>query len=191
MAGISNQSGETRGAMFGARRSFLDPDESETEVVDLNLAPLMDVLSNVLFFLLAGFGAAIVSVLNASIPTVGDVSAEALEKARHTVTVILRVQDDGYSIQGQSTGLKPKDQESMRVHLPKIGDDYDTRSLSSFLYTIKTKYPASDTVIIVPDPTIKYEKIIETMDASRDYQRDTNAKPVEMFPSVVVSGIVQ
>ena len=39
--------------IFGGRKSLFGEEGSEAVVVDLNLTPLMDVMSNILFFLLA------------------------------------------------------------------------------------------------------------------------------------------
>jgi len=57
--GGEEEGGRSGSSVFG---------EEATQPVTLNLTALMDILSNLLFFLLACFGATIVMAINATVP---------------------------------------------------------------------------------------------------------------------------
>jgi hypothetical protein len=59
---------------------------------------------------------------------------------------------------------------------------YPLMELNAYLQSIKSTYPASDTLILVPDETVLYESIIQAMDSARNFED----KP--LFPNVVISG---
>ena len=59
---------------------------------------------------------------------------------------------------------------------------YPLGQLNQYLQTLKGIYPASDTLLLVPDNTVIYESIIQAMDAARSV--DDNP----LFPNVVLSG---
>jgi len=58
--------------------------------------------------------------------------------------------------------------------------------LANHLEEIKSAYPASDTLIIVPHGDVLYDTIIETMDVARYRQAET-----KLFPNVVISGKIE
>jgi hypothetical protein len=49
---------------------------------------------------------------------------------------------------------------------------------------IKSLYPSSDTLILMPSETVLYDTIIQTMDAAR------NSGETPLFPNVVLSAKV-
>ncbi|HOO46369.1 MAG TPA: hypothetical protein PLM29_09085, partial [Deltaproteobacteria bacterium] len=57
-------------------------------------------------------------------------------------------------------------------------------ALTASLKKIKALYPASDTMIIIPEDTVIYDTIIRTMDVAR-YSDESG-----LFPNVVLSGKV-
>jgi hypothetical protein len=61
---------------------------------------------------------------------------------------------------------------------------YPLDKLSSYLQKLKTSYPRSDTVIIIPEGSVIYDTIVQTMDVAR------YSKNVQLFPHVVISGKV-
>jgi biopolymer transport protein ExbD len=65
-------------------------------------------------------------------------------------------------------------------------DDYDYAALNKKLIEIKKNFPLEDNVIITADPEVIYERVVGTMDASRE-----SADGKELFPAVAFSaGIV-
>jgi biopolymer transport protein ExbD len=174
--------------MFGGRKSMFGSEGSADVVVDLNLTPLMDVMSNILFFLLASFGAAIVSFLNASVPVQSDTPPGEMQKTQVVITV--QMTPNEYKIGASNDWLPAEELEKLKKTLPKVGGVHDTRGLSDYLYKVKEKYPASETMMLVPDEAIVYDQIVATMEAAREYKLDAKRK-VRLFPKTVISGIIK
>ena len=59
---------------------------------------------------------------------------------------------------------------------------YPLMKLNEYLQSVKRTYPASDTLILIPDEAVRYDSIIQAMDAARNF----NEQP--LFPNVVLSG---
>jgi biopolymer transport protein ExbD len=174
--------------MFGGRKSMFGSEGSADVVVDLNLTPLMDVMSNILFFLLASFGAAIVSFLQASVPVQSDTPPAEMQKSQVVITI--QMTPNEYKIAASNDWLPAEDLEKLKRTLPKAGGNYDARGLSEYLYQVKEKYPRSETMMLVPDESIPYDNIVVTMEAAREYKLDAKRK-VRLFPKTVISGIIK
>jgi hypothetical protein len=73
------------------------------------------------------------------------------------------------------------------------GKVHDFPALTGHLKGIKQKFPKSDTVILTPEPGLKYEVLVRTMDAAREYEEKEGVamKNVALFPTVVVSTLVK
>ena len=70
-----------------------------------------------------------------------------------------------------------------KVVIPKpAGEDSANWELAEHLKSLKTQYPDSDTMILIPDDTISYREIITIMDCARTYEAKS------LFPKVVLSG---
>jgi biopolymer transport protein ExbD len=69
-----------------------------------------------------------------------------------------------------------------RVLIKKDAKNYPLDELSSYLMDLKQSYPASDTILLIPDENVKYDSIIHTMDIARKSNEQT------LFPNVVLSG---
>src|ERR1044072_3242674 len=82
--------------------------ESADGSVNLNLTALMDILSNLLFFLLASFGATIVMSINASVP-VQSADKSDVADTKQSVTVNLKLGKT--DIQVAAVGTVQKEEE--------------------------------------------------------------------------------
>lgn len=180
-------------SVFGGQRSVFG-DQSEIAGVELNLTPLMDVMSNILFFLMASVGASVVALLPASVPTRSD-SAAAAEPPVDQVMVTLQVTEKGFKASASNERLGAAETAGLRFELPKgsVGPwDMPYGDLTRRLTAIKEKYKGSDTVIILPEPKVPYEVIIKTMDASRGVMGVIPGAPrLLLFPKVVISDLVK
>lgn len=193
---------------FGGARSVFG-EASEGGTVDLNLTPLMDVMSNILFFLLASVGASIVALLPASVPTRSE-SAVGAEANPKQLMVKLQITPAGYSATMENEKLPPAELSALRFALSKKGAEpwaMPYEDLTAKLFELKKKYPASDTVVMLPDPTVPYQVIIRTMDAARGVSPQEAAKdasrptaevvrknpgdPANLFTKVVISDLVK
>lgn len=179
--------GAKKRSTFGASSGGSDVDEF---AVDLNLTPLMDVMSNILFFLLAGFGAAILSFLAASVPVQSDSDSAPDAPRTDKVTVNLQIAAEGYKLSISNDRLPPDELAKGKSVLQKTTKGtYDNDALSATLLELKRKYPASDTVMIVPSDTTVYEEIVAAMEASKDVKQ--GGQRLRLFPKAVIADLVK
>jgi biopolymer transport protein ExbD len=172
---------------FGGGTSVFGSEGSDEVAVDLNLTPLMDVMSNILFFLLASFGAAVVSFIGVSVPVQSD--APGAEPRTDTVTVNLRILPGEYRITASNGAVDADKLAGFRTSVPRGAEGYDHAGLNHALQRIKMEFPGSDTLVIVPSETTVYAEIVEAMDAAREYVAD--GKPMRLLPKVVVADLVK
>lgn len=179
--------GPKKRSVFGVSSGGSDVDEF---AVDLNLTPLMDVMSNILFFLLAGFGAAIISFLAATVPVQSDSDSAPDAPRTDKVTVNLQIAVEGYKISIANDKI-PSEELAKSKQLIAKGDKagYDNVALSAALLQIKRRYPASDTIMIVPSESTVYEEIVGAMDASKDVRQE--GQRMRLFPKAVIADLVK
>jgi len=170
------------GGLFGR-------ESSTTYDVYLNLTPLMDVMSNILFFLLAAFGASAVAVFAVSVPidATGD-SSDAPPEDK--VTVTLRADSAGLTLGCTDPVKTPAELSVCAKTLPKRGGQYDTAGLTEALKEIKGRFPGSEAIMMVPDDTLPYETVVKLLDASRDI-KGADGKRLPLFPDVILSSLVK
>lgn len=158
--------------------------------VYLNLTPLMDVMSNILFFLLAAFGATIVAVLPTTVPVASSDTTPAAEtQEEEKVSLTIKADAAGLTVNCQSPNIDPSALADLSSKIGKKNGAYDHEALTALSRRVKERYPASKTVILVPDDELEYEVIVRIMDAVRDYRLPDGSK-IELFPEVVLSGLV-
>jgi biopolymer transport protein ExbD len=166
--------------------------EAPVASVQLNLTALMDILSNLLFFLLAAFGATIVMVINGTVP-VQSSDESGVADTKRTVTVNISMSKEGFQVSALGTAFTQQELDAMGRVIPLRHKEHDFSALTGCLKSIKEKFPKSDTVILTPDPGLRYETLVRAMDAAREYETKEGIamKMVALFPTVVVSALVK
>jgi biopolymer transport protein TolR len=159
--------------------------------VQLNLTALMDILSNLLFFLLACFGTTIVMGINATVPVQSDKSSVA--DTRQTVTAGVAIGKDGYDVTIVGQAQTQDELDRWRKKIPMKNGTEDFAALTAHLLAIKQNYPKSDTMILTPEAGVNYEAMVETMDAARETSVTIQgtARLLALFPTVVVSTVIK
>jgi biopolymer transport protein TolR len=165
--------------------------EDTAQPVELNLTALMDILSNLLFFLLACFGATIVMGINATVPVQS--SSSSMSDTSQSVTAGVSLTKDGLDVNILGTAQPQAELDKWRKRIPVKAGVYDYAALTTHLLAVKQQYPKSDTMILTPDPGITYEVIIKTMDAARETEVQVAGATHEIpvFPTVVVSTVIK
>ena len=166
--------------------------EAPVAQVQLNLTALMDILSNLLFFLLAVFGATIVMVINANVP-VQSADESSVADTKRAVTLNISMDKAGFQVSALGTAFTQDELDGMSRKIPLRGKAHDYAALTNHLKGIKDSFPKSDTVILTPEPGIRYEILVKAMDASREYETKEGIamRMVALFPTVVVSTLVK
>lgn len=166
--------------------------EESTPEVDLNLTALMDILSNLLFFLLASFGATIVMAINTTVPTQSAEKSDVADTQQSvTVNVVLTKKDLSVAAQGQQQSESELAQ--FKKTIPHEKDVPNATAFTDLLYLIKQKYPRSDTMILMPEPGVSYSTMIGVMDAAREknVRVGMGTTNIPLFPTVVISTMVK
>jgi biopolymer transport protein TolR len=160
------------------RRLKAESDEAEEEHGEINLVPYMDIVTNIIIFLLASV------VQNVSFGNVNVVSptiasgpgAAPIEEPQRQLNLTVLAGGTGFTI-GASGGILPI--------IPKLPNGkLDYKALTAKLMEIKAapenNAAAETKATFNADATTPYEIVIETLDAMR-----TDAKGKALFPDVV------
>ena len=172
---------------FGRRR------RDEDLQVEINMVPVMNMFLVLIPFLLMSSNFMPFNVINASVPVSAASEATATEdptkkqKSDIKVTMVVKIKDKGFEVEGVSEELEEIEKTKLTKSIAHARDvkkktfGYAYQDLTTFLNWVKTEYPKSDTLILIPSQDILYETIIKTMDVART-QGDT-----QLFPNVVLS----
>ncbi len=160
------------------------------EESEVDLAALVDVLANMLFFLLATVTFLQLKTLNASVPALstGPVSTgKAVD-----VSVEIHNAPGGFVL--NATG-DPADKSqgtlAVKLEIARNGDKLDTKALTAALWDIKKKAPEAKNIMIFPEQGTQFEEIVATMDASREMKSILDSKKkVPLFTRPVLSELV-
>ncbi len=154
----------------------------------LNVTPLIDILSNMVFFLMLSISFLHMRTLSASITQASDSNDLDTEVA---LTVTVMVGDYGYRASARDPNKKPGEGGEQKKDLPKVNGKYDVAGLQVFLRGVKLGAPKSDTVIITPEKDIPLSQVVEAMDGCREAPSTTGEGMIPTFHKVVLSSLVK
>jgi biopolymer transport protein ExbD len=162
---------------FGKRRNRSGEDP------ELNMIPIMNIFLVIIPFLLTSVSFFHIKAISTSVPVLADSSPSMQKQPEIKLTVIVEMQPDAMRLSAIADELNAEalDVYDQRITLEAAGV-YPLRELTEYLQSLKGIYPASDTIILIPDNTVIYDSIIQAMDAARNF----NDSP--LFPNVVLSG---
>ncbi len=157
--------------------------EEETE---LNMVPIMNLFMVLIPFLLMSASFYQIKAINTSIPVHADkppVQTVDQKKPTEKITVVVELKTDEIRISALSEELSADELAVLEKVLARSpGKEIYFAEISQHLEVVKTKYPASDTMILIPDPAVLYDEIVQAMDCARKTETG------ELFPNVVLSG---
>jgi biopolymer transport protein ExbD len=166
----------------------------DDEATAFDLTALMDVLSNIIFFLMASFGAAVVAILPASVPTLSEGGENDTAREDDKVTLTMRLKKDGtVEVSASNNDMLPEELKPYEGRFPSKDGALDEQRVSDHLWGIKEKFRKSKDLMLIPDDDVTYELIINAMDVARERKQMVGGKPVfpEMFPAVIVSSMAK
>ncbi len=161
------------------------------EDTDLDMVPIMNMFLVLIPFLLMSASFFHLKAINTSVPVLSAPATNDMsDEEKKTVpdiklTVIVELKEKGIHLSVLSDAVDEGVLNSLSAEIPKKrGTAYPLDKLLISLENIKKQYPKSDTIIIIPQDTVVYDTIIQTMDIAR-YSNET-----PLFPKVVLSGKV-
>jgi biopolymer transport protein ExbD len=159
------------------RRMRAEFEEDEEEHTEINLVPYMDIVTNIIIFLLASvINQVPLGTVNVSSPTFGGGAGDGTpEKPALNLTVT--VGNTGFTLAG-SGGVMPP--------IPKLPTgDYDYPALTVKLTEIKKQFSEETKATFNADAVTPYDTVVKTLDAMRTYKDDKDGNEKELFPDIV------
>jgi biopolymer transport protein TolR len=153
------------------------PDEAGGE---LNIVPFLDIITNVLMFVLATISVTFTATIDTYPPRAG---SGARAPTTPTLGLTVLVVPDGFSLKARGGNVAPGCNDTgPGVAIPKREGDYDYNALKACAAKLKGAAPEFKDemgVTISANPPIPYQVVISTMDAVRK-----NESGEELFPEV-------
>ncbi len=140
---------------------------------DLNLVPYMDIMVNLIMFMLV-VTAYIIELREAPVlapsytPGTGSASQE---KPKPYLSVAISTK--GFAILGSTPEVRA-------AELPLEGDKYPYQELTQALRSYKSEYTLAENLVVTADGAVPYKTLVATMDAARS---DTSGP---LFPGVTL-----
>jgi biopolymer transport protein ExbD len=155
----------------------LAPDEEGGE---LNIVPFLDIIMNVLMFVLATVTTVFLATITADFPKRGGRGGPQTPTLGLTVIVV----PEGFSVKARGGSIAPGCHDTgMGITVPKVGGDYDYKGLNTCVATVKKESPEEvreeTNVTVSANPNIPLQVIVSAIDAVRN---DADGK--DLFPDV-------
>jgi biopolymer transport protein ExbD len=145
MAGAAPQEGSAKG-----KKKALD--------AELNLVPFIDLLSCCISFLL--ITAVWTQISGLQVASTGSPPENLPPKETQTIDVKLELGQTGYALT----------MAGARIEIPKIngkdGPQYDQKTLTEKLKTLKASLPEQQVITVQPEDTVAYEDLVNAVDTA-------------------------
>lgn len=161
-------------------------EDEEMENGELNLVPYLDIVTNVIMFLMmtTTFAAALADI-NVSAPTVSRSaeSASPTEPQKQDLNLTVSISEKGVTIAASGAVLYRDNVPGQLPTIPKdpATRDHDYALLTKKMREIKDQFGDETKVIINANPDITYETVVAVMDAIRADASKT------LFPDVLLA----
>jgi biopolymer transport protein ExbD len=160
------------------KRNAGKPSDFETDIMHLiNLTPMMDILTVLVVFLLISAVFVSITIEELAVPTAA--GAEAHSVPNFAIEVIVR-----------RAGLEISNGSVVSDRIPQKDDKYDIGALSQTLLRLKAQYPGKQDASVLMEPDIKYDHLIEIMDAVRSTEvraeGSEEVKKIDLFPKISI-----
>lgn len=145
-----------------------DPEVGE-EAGEINVVPYLDIIMNILIFVLATVSVTFVASIDTTPPSIGGGKGVRVESKALNLSVFVTNQGVSLKTSGGNvaTGCQAP---GPGVTVPKKGDQYDWEGLTACAARLKAANPDfkdETQVTITANPDIAYQTIVDTMDSLR------------------------
>lgn len=152
------------------------------EMEELNLVPIMNLVTCLIPMVLFGASFVQIGVINVNAPKFGTGQTEQVENDdEKPLNLTVAIGDDGFYLSATGAdimsvlGLAPEAADPAAAAppaqqgplIPKKGGEYDFVELYNKLVQIKDKFADETIINLTADPTVKYKYIIKAMDVMR------------------------
>jgi biopolymer transport protein TolR len=163
-------------------RRLSQPKElGDEEAGELNIIPFLDIITNVMMFVLATVAVTFTATIDTFPPRAGGAGARPPTTPTLGLTVI--VVGEGFSLKARGGNVAPGCNDSgPGLAVGKVNGDYDYKTLNACVKKLKnlsTDFASETQVTISANPNIPYQAIISTIDALRKADNGD-----DLFPDV-------
>jgi biopolymer transport protein ExbD len=129
----------------------------------LNLVPLVDILTSIVFFSVATYSGAALAALTSfdlSLPPAVVTQSEAQERApQRLLNLLLAVRVDG-------EGLQVEHSEGLNRRIGGLSDT-SFAQLEALMRQVRADFPQNNDVLVVPDDEINYDTVVRVLERLR------------------------
>ena len=147
------------------------------EAAGLDVTTFLNLMVVLIPFLLISAVFSRVTIMELSIPE--NAGRRALNKPNLNIEVIVR-----------KSGLEIANGMSVEAAIPKKDGQYDMDLLSKMLVRLKKRYPAKEDAVVLMEPQIEYDYLIQIMDAVRSTKvkadRSEELRKMVLFPNISI-----
>jgi biopolymer transport protein ExbD len=169
------------------------------ESTDLNLTPVMNLMVVMIPMLLSGSQFIKLGIIELNLPpaagasVAGNQTTALPKEEQRSLDLTISITARGFYLSSALTALHGKDATAPSGAGPTIpakpDGEYDFAALSKKLHEVKQKaqgiFPDADAIVLQAEKDIKYQTLVDTMDAARMIEID--GKVIELFPRVALS----
>jgi biopolymer transport protein ExbD len=137
---------------------------------NINLVPLVDILTSIVFFSLLTYTGAAMAMLTAfdlslaPVVVTGQAASQKAEEPKLNLLVAVKIHDDSLRVEHSGEG-------GFTEELGSISDQ-SLEQLQTLMAQIRKQYPDNSDVFVVPDDGTSYDNIIKVLDRLRLAQFD-------------------
>jgi biopolymer transport protein ExbD len=139
----------------------------------LNITPFMNLMVVLIPFLLTGVVFSKLAVMDLNLPS-ASASERSPSEAQEPLRLIVTLHSHEITIRGSGLGV---------TRLPSQEERHNLKGLAGILQRVKTAHPTEKSVIILSEPDIPYESLVEVMDTCRGNSDQ------ELFPDISIGEV--
>ena len=154
----------------------LSPDEEGGE---LNIVPFLDIIVNILIFVLATVAVTFTATIETT-PPAGRSSGVRSEIQSEALNLTVLIVNDGFTLKASGGNIAPGcSGAGPGITIPKVSGNFDYAALTACATKLKEKFEDEDQVGISANPSTEYQILIRVIDALR-----STAKGEPLFDNV-------
>lgn len=181
------------------KRGRIHQEEDPSESGELNIVPYLDVIINLIMFLLVGQAAMVaLGMIDVTAPSYAQAipgDSAGPTEANKALRLTVGVSQQGFYIAARGGVLPGQTEEGpaevttegiqkSSPTIPKLADgNYNFKELSRQMRGIKKAYPDTTAVYVAADDSVPYRTIVQTLDATRQHGTEL------LFPNVAFTQI--
>jgi len=143
----------------------LAPDEEGGE---LNIVPFLDIIVNILIFVLATVAVTFTSTIETTPPS-GRSAGVRSQIQTEALNLTVFIVPDGFSLKASGGNVTPGcSGVGPGIAIPLVGGKYDYKALTACAAKLKAQYQDEDQAFITANPSTEYQILINVIDALRN-----------------------